>query len=230
MKKCLVGLLMMGSLLSLTFLTGCNNKEVITTDKSTSSQQSVTSDVNVEEQQGNNIKLEFSDDNFAVNMTLPNEWSTKLREDLSTEWVKFPLMNLESQYNIYDENNNCIGAIGYSEYTPQKDVEELPQAIYSGVAVPNNYNFNARTVDEGGFYIPVKDTDSGTTAITKVYYAPNISKDVGYGGEEVYNKGILSYNKNLLVYIAMEFDDNAISEEELKEVASSIIIEKNIVN
>lgn len=149
MKKCLVGLLMMGSLLSLTFLTGCNNKEVITTDKSTSSQQSVTSDVNVEEQQGNNIKLEFSDDNFAVNMTLPNEWSTKLREDLSTEWVKFPLMNLESQYNIYDENNNCIGAIGYSEYTPQKDVEELPQAIYSGVAVPNNYNFNARTVDEG---------------------------------------------------------------------------------
>ena len=45
-------------------------------------------------------------------------------------------------------------------------------------------------------------------------------------GKEKHNKGIVSYNKDMLVYVAFEFDQDRITDEQLESVAKSIEIKR----
>ena len=45
-------------------------------------------------------------------------------------------------------------------------------------------------------------------------------------GKEKRNKGIVSYNKDMLVYVAFEFDQEGLTDEKLESVAKSIEIKR----
>jgi len=137
---------------------------------------------------------------------------------------KFPLISVWSSVGIYNEKNEYIEAAGYNIYKEYEGTEDVPQAIYNQIALGNNYRFNAQPVSAGGKYKPIVERENGVTAVTEVYYSANISKEFGYGENVRINKAILSYNKDLHIYIAIKIDADAISEHEVEILAQSIIL------
>lgn len=181
---------------------------------------------------------------FVLNIDFPNGWSIK-EVDQSDAGVKpYHYLNhtLFSLVDVFDENSNCIGTIGYNIYASNSETDENPENIYSYIGIGNNYQFDVRNV-----YKVVQKNEKGDTAITDVLYSEaffegvdsSILKSIrkvdsddseylllnheGFG--VYYNKGILSYNRERLVYIAMEIDKTAITTEQLDVMAKSIVLE-----
>jgi hypothetical protein len=160
-------------------------------------------------------KTEFNEAIFAItpfdlSFELPDGWTTK--EHQASEG--YALFLAWSKVDVFDTENQCVGIIGYDIYEPYPGAEEIPQAIYSQIALGNNYNYDVRDS-----YAVVNNTDSGATAVTDVYYSQSVNN-----GAEMSNKGILSYNRDLQVYIAMEFDSALVTDEQINNIAASILI------
>ena len=119
-----------------------------------------------------------------------------------------------SVLDILQENGDTIGAIGYNLYEPYEGAEDDPRAIYSQIALGNGYHFDVRDS-----HTVVRETTSGTTATADVYYSASFNN-----GEEKQNRGIVSYNRDLSVYVAIEFDRERTTEEQVKRIAGSINI------
>lgn len=90
----------------------------------------------------------------------------------------------------------------------------------------NGYKFDAQTKENDGAYTPIATTDTGCTAITDVLYSESFMAGLGLESKEKINKGILSYNKDLLVYAAMEFDKDLVSDEVLNSIAESVVLSR----
>ncbi|MCL1793287.1 MAG: hypothetical protein FWG34_05420 [Oscillospiraceae bacterium] len=156
---------------------------------------------------------------FALSVELPENWSYKEREpgaDFAGHFAFFEI--LWSVFDIYDESGEFVGAVGYNIYENYEGAEEDdPRAIYSQIALGNHYHFDVRES-----YAVVKETEYGKTATADVYYSANIN-----GGTEMKNKGILSYNRDLSVYVAMEFESALVTDEQIANIAKSVLIYKN---
>lgn len=165
----------------------------------------------------------FDIEPFYLHLTLPAGWTVKEKGEGD---IKYPLMGAWSPLGIYDDKNRYIGAVGYNIYEEYEGSEDVPQAIYNQIALGNNYQFDAQLASEerGGAYKGVVKKSRGETAVTLVYTSANISKELGYDGKEVINKGILSYNNELLVYIAIELDGKRVSEQEQLRIAQGLKI------
>ena len=152
-------------------------------------------------------------ESFALSVQLPENWSFWER---SPEVVYLHLIMdaVWSVLDIFDENNELVGAVGYNVYEEYEDAEDDPRAIYNQIALGNHYHFDVRDS-----YTAIKETETGTTAMADVYYSAQFN-----AGEEKYDKGILSYNRDLLVYIAMEFESGWITDEQLRSIAESVCI------
>lgn len=144
---------------------------------------------------------------FNISITLPDGWTLKERDDSA-----FNLLSVWSVLHIINNNSEIVGAIGYNTYELYEGAEDSPQAIYGQIALGNNYYFDVRDS-----YEVVKETDSGKTAVLDVYYSANINN-----GTEKINKGIVSYDKDLLVYIAIELADEQILKDDYIIIAQSI--------
>lgn len=64
--------------------------------------------------------------------------------------------------------------------------------------------------------IPCQETDQYQTATVDVYYAPNFLDGIGEDG--ITNYGILIYAIDQTVYAAFEFDCEALTDEQVKEL------------
>ncbi len=164
----------------------------------------------------------FSIEPFETVIVLPDGWTISEKGEGDT---KFPISGAWSSMGIYTDDGTYAGAIAYNIYEEYEGVEEWPQAIYNQIDLGNGYHFEAHS--EYG-YSPVTQTESGVTAVTKVYISKQVSAQWGYGdgSTEIYTHGILSYNKDFHVYIACEFDPALVSNQELAEIAGSIVIRK----
>lgn len=183
----------------------------------------------------NDYGLDYRDvRDILLSVTLPEGWyfgekrldflPVSLPEGLyyGEERLDFlPLKILWSETGIYNEKDECVGAVGYNLYQEQEGVETLPQAIYSQIALGNGYHFSAR--EEDG-YTPVTTSETGETAVTTVYYAGYVREGMGFPKEEKENLGILSYDRELHAYVAFEFDRDAVSEDVLKQIAESVTL------
>lgn len=163
----------------------------------------------------------FKIDPFKLSVTLPDGWSIAERPK---ESKYFPVDGVWSVMELYNEKQEHVGAVGYNIYEEYEGAEDVPQAIYNQIALGNGYFFSAQPKDKDGSYLPVAEQEYGVTAVTNVYYSPQLSKEMGYGETEHFNKGILSYNRELLVYVAFEFDADSISDDGLQAIAKSINI------
>ena len=157
----------------------------------------------------------YSVEPFCLYVQLPENWSYKERDP---KFIYLVLdMNVFSILDIYDDNGELVGAFGYITYEEYEGAEDLPQAIYNQIALGNHYFFDVRES-----YTVIKETDTGVTAICDVVYSPSANS----GRDETRNKGIVSYNRDLLVYVAMEFFSDWVTDEQVKAIAESILISK----
>lgn len=180
---------------------------------------------------------------FDISFVLPKGWT--MQEAAIQEIGKFSPHYLNyllwSIVDIFDDTGECVGAIGYNTYELYEGAEDNPQAIYGWIALGNGYHFDAQEA-----YTPVATTDAMSTAMTDVLYSasflsaadpddlininkgllsPDNSAENHYREDEGYariNKGILSCNKDFLVYIAAELDRDMITNEQLQTIAQSI--------
>jgi hypothetical protein len=148
----------------------------------------------------------------SLSFLLPEGWTLKEREPAGEFPVDIALSGVWSVLEILDGGGGQIGAVGYNIYEEYEGAEDLPQAIYNQIALGNNYSFDVRDS-----YRAVEETPRGVTAVCDVYYSANIN-----GGTEKTNKGIVSYNRDILAYVAFEFEADKISDGELQALAKSI--------
>ena len=109
-----------------------------------------------------------------------------------------------------------VGVAGYNKYEVYEGAENEPAAIYNQIALGNDYQFDVRET-----YKVMNETKTGVTAVTDVYYSAAVND-----GKEKRNKGIVSYNKDMSVYVAFEFNQERITDEQLESVAKSIEIKR----
>ena len=155
----------------------------------------------------------YAEEPFSVSLTLPNGWSVKKQEMVED---KFKLLSTFSKYNILNEDKVLVGIAGYNKYEVYEGAENEPAAIYNQIALGNDYHFDVRET-----YKVINETKTGATAVTDVYYSATVND-----GKEKRNKGIVSYNKDMLVYVAFEFDKESITDEQLESVTKSIEIKR----
>ncbi|WMJ23697.1 hypothetical protein RBG61_03245 [Paludicola sp. MB14-C6] len=162
-------------------------------------------------------------DPFTLAIALPEEWSIKEAE-IPKEGevnVHFLANGVFSIVDILNDVNECVGCIGYNTYDTNQSSEDNPITIYNQIALGNGYHFDAKDS-----YQLITTTETSRTAITNVLYSPAFMEGLGFERKEKTNKGILSYNKNLSVYIACELDKGKITDEEFSAIAKSIVFSK----
>ncbi|ADY55302.1 hypothetical protein Sgly_0961 [Syntrophobotulus glycolicus DSM 8271] len=149
---------------------------------------------------------------FTLSLKMPSDWSI---ESVAPN-EGFTFLPVFSKSYILNENDEYVGVVGYNTYEVYEGAEEDPRAIYNEIALGNDYHFDVRDS-----YNVIKETPAGSAAVVDVYYSGSIND-----GVEKQNKGIVSYNKDLLVYVAMEFYRDKITHEQANMIAESISISK----
>ena len=163
---------------------------------------------------GNDEETEYnrevlSIDTFMLKIALPDGWSVSAQAD-----NVYGLMSCFSKNYIYDKNGECVGAVGYNVVPSDLNEDSLiPIAIYNQIALGNDYRFDVKEK-----YDVVSSSDKTETALTDVYYSPVISGS----SEERKNKGIVSYDLVHGAYVAAEFEDDALSDEQYSYIANSL--------
>lgn len=157
--------------------------------------------------------LVYAEKPFSLSLTLPDGWSVKKQEVTEDE---FNLLSVFSKYNILNEDKILVGVAGYNKYEVYEGAENELAAIYNQIALGNDYQFDVRET-----YKVMNETKTGVTAVTDVYYSAAVND-----GKEKRNKGIVSYNKDMSVYVAFEFNQARITDEQLESVAKSIEIKR----
>lgn len=112
-----------------------------------------------------------------------------------------------------------IGTIGFNLYTPAEDVpqEEYYKVVYAQLRLGSLYFWSD--------YQAVNATDSGETGTATVNYK---SADEGESAAEVpYTEvpGVVGYNKDLCVYVGIQFAPDAVTPDQARAIASSLTIE-----
>lgn len=120
---------------------------------------------------------------------------------------------------ICGADGSLIGAVGYNTfetYEGEVDPDQYYQTVYSGIRLGAHYFWEDFSL--------VAATDGGETHRATVYY----QKDNGGSAASwptFEADGICSYDKELAVYVALEFQDGAVEDEVLFHIAESIRIE-----
>ena len=161
--------------------------------------------------------IKFDDVDFNLSLFLPNEWT--LLHDNTVSYVG--LQNFDNRMlgtvSIMGDDGKKIGAIGYCTYILYEGAEDLPQAIYSNLTVGNGYHWDAQEL-----YEEVIEAKNQYSALTYVFYSPAYMEGkTGVRCEKI-NRGILAYDKEHLIYVALEFEKDLVSEAVIKEIASNL--------
>ncbi len=159
------------------------------------------------------------DKGFALLMNLPSDWSVAIPEETD---IAYPLVGAWNRMGIYDENGTLVGAIGYNIYdTTQTE----PMAIYNQIALGNHYQFAVG----GEEYHNTVTSDTFVTSTMPVYTSANMAQQLGLGNEEIVNHGVLCRNSELGIYVAVEFDKDAMDDSALNNFAHSVFIGEPVV-
>lgn len=166
----------------------------------------------------------FNGYSTSVGIHMPEGWSFEHRNIQTDETPEYLTWddNFSSCFDIYNNKGENIGAMGVVSYTEYMGAENKLMAIYGAVTLPNMYKF-----DLNEHYIAADSDENGNweKATTKVYHSPQLNRDLGKAEIATYGDGILAYNRECLVFVALEFKEDYFSDGELKYIAQSLNIE-----
>lgn len=155
----------------------------------------------------------FEIDPFNLQITLPENWSLVCPQDEDT--AKEGGAGGFSPVLLY-EGKRLVGSISYNTFEVPKEGEYGIEhvAIYNQLMLGAHVNWN-------NDYQPVIESEMKCTATCKIRI------DDMDTGEEIFYPAILSYDKELGVYIAIDFIAGAFDDEDaevVKKIAESILI------
>lgn len=150
---------------------------------------------------------------FTLKIALPDDWSVSEKDD-----DVYELMSCFSINYIYNDNNECVGKVGYNMMPSDFDKENfIPIAVYNQIALGNDYRFDVKEK-----YDVLKSANKSEIALTNVFYSAVVTDD----NSEKNNKGIVMYDLEYNVYVAIEFENDALSDEQYSYIANSLYFEK----
>lgn len=157
---------------------------------------------------------------FTVTLILPDGWSATER-DVSADSTGKPLSlaSVFSIYDIFNADGTLVGAIGYNLYEPYESDADSVAVVYSQVRMGSGYRFDT---DES--YTVVREFDTGKTATVNVLSQLAEDGQSAASAPESVNRGILSYDHDKLVFVALEFDAETTTAEQVQSIAESLQI------
>ena len=158
---------------------------------------------------------------FDCSFQLPEGWTLQLADPpvIGNITPHYLFYMLYSTMDILNAEGDCVGSVGYRVYEPSEGGDDLPREIYCDIGLGNGYKFAVH--DETYQEIETQQKHC-VTAITKVQYSEAFLSAYIKDAQAKENPGILSYNKSLAVYIAMEFSAEKVTEAQLQAIAQSI--------
>lgn len=154
----------------------------------------------------------FDIEPFALHMNIPFDWEFRgPEEDGIVE------SDLWSPVGIY-KDDMLIGSIGYNTFVYYPEAEGNPVAVYNQLMLGSVVNWNHD-------YTPIVESDTLNTATCRIARS---QIELGMSNAEapiIYRQGVLAHDNELLVYIGMEIDEGALSEEQLDMLVTSIALE-----
>ena len=163
------------------------------------------------EQQGRQWTLHYSEAHgreFFLTLTLPENWWIMPEDGMLTG----------GQANIFDELGQPMGTITQNAFTyyPEAVGDNFPISVYSELMLSSVTNWNNE-------YTPIKQGSINSNGIPVTETATVLIQhtDNGAAGPIIQMPGILSYNLDILRYIAISFTE-AVSQESAAAIANSI--------
>ena len=120
---------------------------------------------------------------------------------------------------VYLYKDDALMAIcGYNQFE-SIDENEIPQedyykAVYSGIRLGSLYRWDD--------YQPIVTSEYMETALANVYIEQTDGMTAAAASPTIVMPGILSYNKQLQVYVAVQFLSDTVTNEEQETIAKSI--------
>lgn len=153
-------------------------------------------------------------DPFTLYIDLPDGWSVKMPAAIDQK-AALPF----TPVYLFD-GDTYMGYIGYNTFTlyEEDDVPEgdFYKTVYGAIRLGSLYRW-----DE---YIPISTTNTTETALATVHTKEEVEGQSAAAWPEITVPGILSYDKDMLVYVVIQFEKDAVSEDELKAIAKSITL------
>lgn len=142
---------------------------------------------------------------FKVEVSLPEGWVQKLPDDN----LRTPTFGFTPVYLFDGEKLEATAAYNTFQLYEDTTDENFYRSVYNQLMLGAHYNWNYE-------YTPVREDGRFCAATCKVLITDSET------GEERYVPGVLAYDKERLVYVAIQFEEGAVTEEELRELAESI--------
>ncbi len=126
-------------------------------------------------------------------------------------------------YEVNGEERKPVGYIGYSEFTPytqEISAEKYHETVWPSLRLGSFYNWNG--------FEPVKSDETGESGMVQIQYK-NVTEIPNYPGAmasvpELESLGVLAYNKDLGVYVAVAFAPGVIDVRQAQQIAKGIKI------
>lgn len=148
---------------------------------------------------------------FTLSLTLPEGWTVEPTAGILTG----------GETQILDETGQTMGTIVPSSFTyyPEAAGENFPVSVYSDLMLSSVTNWN-------NAYTPVKQGPKNADGIAVTETATVLMQhtDNGAAGPMIEKPGILSYNLEILRYVAISFEES-VPQETAKTIAQSIVLE-----
>jgi hypothetical protein len=154
----------------------------------------------------------FDVEPFALQMRVPADW-----ELIAPEAEGEVRSDLWSPVGIY-KDSALIGSIGYNTFVYYPEAEGNPVAVYNELMLGSIANWN-------NDYEPVRESGALNTATCKI---ARTQMEPGVSAAEApvaYSWGVLAHDNELLVYVGIEIDEGAVTDDELEALAESISME-----
>lgn len=148
---------------------------------------------------------------FAVNLYLPAGWTVREAASMRQEGEEtYPVVaGLFSVQCILDETGRPVGSLGYNLAPVYEEKTDDPMALFAGITMAKH------GFDVADTFVPVTEGGGLLVAMTDVVqdHSPN------EGGEAVYDRGILLRDERFGVYVAIELDSGALTEQQTLDIA-----------
>lgn len=153
----------------------------------------------------------FEIDPFAVNLYLPVGWTVQeaaIRQQEGRE--TYPAaVGLFSVQCILDETGRPVGSLGYNLAPVYEETTDNPMALFAGITMADHH------FDVWETFVPVVEDDGLVVAMADVVQNEGET-------EEIRNRGILLRDEAFGVYVAVELDSGALTEEQALDIAARL--------
>lgn len=159
----------------------------------------------------------FDIEPFTLEICLPEGWNIQEAAVMSQSGQEsFPSVDgIFSVQCLLNEAGKPTGSVGYSLAPIVEETNRDPMALFAGITLAQ-HRFDCKET-----FTPIVETERQLVALADVIYSYSVNEQ-SETGDIVRNCGILLRDETVGVYIAIEIQAGALTEEQLMFIATSL--------